>query len=143
MGFQEDVRSGTLTALAAYRDAVTLPLQIYGGRPRTINPPTVFVDTMRETIVYSGHVMQRTVQIDIIFCHGTFDDADAAHSKDVFADGFIEQVRDNTFAYAGANSTIGVVSTEDDPTFVPDWLPRSEQRTYYATRMTLEGYQGD
>ena len=143
MGFQADVRAGTLQELASYAAAAGVTLQIYAGRPRTINPPTAFVDVMRETIVYVGHVMQRTVQIDIVLVHGSFDSAVAADQKDAFVDGFVEQVRTNTFAAAGANTTLGVVSTEDDPTFLPEWLPRDEQRTYYASRITLEGYQGD
>ncbi len=143
MGFQADVRAGVLQELSSYASAASVKLQIYAGRPRSLQPPTAFVDVMRETIVYSGHVMQRTVQVDIVLVHGSFDSADAAAQKDAFTDGFIEQVRDNTFSAAGANSTLGVVSTEDDPTFVPEWVPRDEQRTYYATRITLEAYQGD
>ncbi len=143
MGFQADVRAGVLQELSSYASAASVKLQIYAGRPRSLQPPTAFVDVMRETIVYSGHVMERTVQVDIVLVHGSFDSADAAAQKDAFTDGFIEQVRSNTFSAAGANSTLGVVSTEDDPTFVPEWVPRDEQRTYYATRITLEAYQGD
>ena len=143
MGFQADVRAGVLQELSSYASSASVKLQIYAGRPRSLQPPTAFVDVMRETIVYSGHVMERTVQVDIVLVHGSFDSADSAAQKDAFTDGFIEQVRANTFSAAGANSTLGVVSTEDDPTFLPQWLPRDEQRTYYATRITLEAYQGD
>ena len=143
MGFQADVRAGVLQELSSYASSASVKLQIYAGRPRSLQPPTAFVDVMRETINYAGHVMERTVQVDIVLVHGSFDSADSAAQKDAFTDGFIEQVRANTFSAAGANSTLGVVSTEDDPTFLPQWLPRDEQRTYYATRITLEAYQGD
>jgi hypothetical protein len=143
MGFQADVRAGVLQELTSYASSATIILQVYGGRPRSINPPTAFIDVMRESINYVGHVMQRTVQIDVVLVHGSFDSVVAAGQKDAFVDGFIDQVRDNQFSAAGANTTLGVVATEDDPTFIPAWLPRDEQRTYYATRITLEGYQGD
>ena len=136
-----------MTTLAAYATAQSVKLQTYAGRPATVNPPTAFVDAIRETIVYVGHMMQRTVQADIVFVHGSFDSADAADKKDSFVDGYIEYIRDPStgFHAAGASTTLGVVSTEDDPTWVPDWLGRDNGggRTYYATRITLEGYQGD
>ena len=147
MGFQADVRAAAMTTLAAYATAQSVKLQAYPGRPRSIAPPTAFVDAMRETIVYVGHMMQRTVQADVILIHGSFDSADSADQKDAFVDGYIEYIRDPStgFHAAGANTTLGVVSTEDDPTFTPDWLGRENggERTYFATRITLEGYQGD
>jgi len=143
MSFQADVRAGVLSELASYATAADVKLSIYGGRPRTLKPPHAFVDVMRETIVYTGAMMSRTVQVDIVLIHGSFDSEVAVAQKDAFVDGFIDQIRDNQFSAAGENTTLGVVSTEDTPTFVPDWLPTAEQRTYYATRMTLEGFQGD
>lgn len=143
MGFQADVRAAAVTTLEAYATAASVALQVYPGRPRSLHPPTAFVDGMRETVVYVGHMMQRTVQADIVVVHGSFDSADSAEQKDAFVDGYIDYVRDSGFHAAGANTTLGVVSTEDDPTFVPDWLERELQRTYFATRMTLEGYAGE
>jgi hypothetical protein len=143
MSFQADVRAGVLQELASYASAASVKLAIYAGRPRSIQPPHAFVDVMRETIAYTGHMMARTVQVDIVLIHGSFDSDVAVTQKDAFVDGFIDQVRDNQFSAAGDNTTLGVVSTEDTPTFVPDWLPPNEQRTYFATRMTLEGFQGD
>lgn len=142
MGFQADVRAASLETLGDYATAQSVKLQRYAGRPRTINPPTAFIDVMRETIVYVGHLMQRTVEADVILLHGSFDSAEAVAQKDAFVDGYIDHVRSDVHA-AGASTTLGVVSTEDDPTFVPEWLPPAEQRTYYATRITLEGYAGD
>jgi uncharacterized protein YgbK (DUF1537 family) len=143
MGFQADVRAAAMTTLAAHATASSVKLQTYAGRPRSIAPPTAFVDVMRETIVYLGPLSkQRTVQVDIVLIHGSFDSADAAAQKDEFVDGYIDYVIGQVHA-AGSNTTLGVVSTEDDPTYVPDWLPREEQRTYYATRITLEGFAGE
>lgn len=147
MGFQADVRSAATTTLKAYATAQSVTLQVYAGRPRSVTPPTAFVDAMRETIEYVGHMMQRTVQADIVLIHGSFDSADSAAQKDEFVDGYIEYIRDPSISLsaAGANTTLGVVSTEDDPTFTPDWLGRDNggDRTYFASRITLEGYQGD
>ncbi len=144
MGFQADVRAAAITMLEAHASASSVKLATYPGRPRSIALPHAFVDLMRETIVYQGHMMQRTVQVDVVLLHGLFDSQEAVDAKDAFVDGFIDYVRGQVHA-AGANTTIGVVSTEDDPTFIPDWLPRSENslRPYYATRITLEGYAED
>lgn len=131
-----------MTTLGAYATAQSVALQITRARPRAIFLPSAFVDGMRENITYVGHMMQRTVQVDVVLVHGSFDNEDAADQKDAFVDGYVDYVRDNVHA-AGANTTLGVVSTEDDPTFVPDWLERELQRTYFATRITLEGYAGE
>lgn len=139
MTFQAANRAAAITLLKAHASAQSVKLQTYPGRPRSIAPPTAFVDVQREAIVYTGHLMQRTVQTDLLLLHGSFDSAEAVAQKDEFVDGFIAYVRDN-FEAAGDNTTIGVISTEDDPTFVPDWLPLADQRTYFATRITLEGY---
>lgn len=143
MGFQADVRAAAITTLGAHASASSVKLQTYAGRPRSVAPPTAFIDVMRETIVYTGHMMARTVQADIVLIHGTFDSADSAAQKDAFVDGYIDYVRDSGFHAAGENTSLGVVSTEDDPTYVPEWLPREEQRTYFATRITVEGFAGD
>lgn len=142
MGFQTDVRAAAITTLEAYATANSVKLQTYRGRPRSIKPPTAFIDLERETIVYVGHMMQRTVQVDILLIHGLFDSGEAVDQRDAFTDGYIDYIRDNVHA-AGASTTLGVVATEDDPTWVPDWLIREEQRPYFATRITLEGYAGD
>ena len=142
MGFHASVRAACVSLLDEYATAASVTLATYPGRPASLAPPHAFVDTMRESIVYVGHLMQRTVQADVVIVHGLFDSGVAVAQKDAFVDGYIDHVRDNVHE-AGPNSTIGVISTEDDPTYVPDWLPREQQRTYYATRMTLEGYEGE
>lgn len=142
MGFQAAVRAAAISLLDEYATAASVNLATYPGRPASLAPPHAFVDTMREEIVYVGHMMQRTVQADVVLVHGLFDSGVAVAQKDAFVDGYIDHVRDHVHE-AGANSTLGVVSTEDDPTFTPEWLSRELQRTYYATRITLEGYQGE
>lgn len=142
MGFQTQLRAACVEMLGAYKTAVDIKLQIYPGRPRTVNPPTAFVDTMRETIVYVGHLAQRTPQADVVVVHGLYDSAEAASQKDDFVDGFLDWVTGDYHA-AGANTLVAVVATEDDPTYVPDWLPPEQQRDYYATRITVEGFASD
>lgn len=118
-------------------------LQVYPGRPRTVAPPTAFVDAIGERIEYTGPQMhQRTITADVLLIHGSFDSAEAASQKDAFVDDFLAYVVPR-YHEAGANTLIAVTETEDLPTYVPDWLPPAEQRTYYATRIVLEGYAED
>ena len=70
--------------------------------------------------------------------HGLFDSGEAAIQRDAFVDGFIDWAMDN-FHGAGAATAIWANSVEDLPDFVNDWMPPAEQKTYYATRITLEG----
>ena len=120
---------------------------MYRARPRSLKPPSAFVDVVRETRVYQGiQLVQRTAQADVIIVHGprlpeggSFDSGDATDQADAFVDGFMAWVDANVHAI-GPNTTIGAVTVEDDPTFIPDWVPPNEQLSYYATRITLEGY---
>ena len=144
MTFQAAVRAACITTLEAHATAQSVKLQTYPGRPRSLYPPSAFVDVLRETIVYLGPISkQRTVQADVVLIWGSFDGNDTVAQKDAFVDGFIEYVATSGIHAAGANTTLGVVASEDDPTFVPDWVPLSEQRTYYVTRITLEGFAGE
>lgn len=145
MGFQADVRAAAVALLTEYAAGdpghPTSRLQVYPARPRTINPPTGFIDGINERITYTGQLRQRTPVVEVIVVHGLFDSKEAAIQKDAFVDGLL----DWTYARiheAGANTTVGITETEDLPAYVPDWLPPSEQRTYYATRIALEGYAG-
>ncbi len=144
MGFQADVRATAITTLEAYASNASVALNTYRGRPRKVSLPQAFIDIERETIVYVGHLMQRTVQVDIVLLHGLFDSGEAVDQRDAFVDGYIDYIRDNIHA-AGANTQIQVVSTEDDPVYVTDWIAPSERSAtiYFATRITLEGYTAD
>lgn len=138
---QADMRSAAVSLLTGYATSAGVKLQVYPGRPASIFPPTAFVDRTRERVTYLGPtLMQRTPQVDIVVIHGLFDSKEAADQKDAFVDGFLDyQV--TRFHEASANSVIGVTALEDDPNYVPDWLPpvNGKQSMYYATLIQMEG----
>lgn len=148
MGFQAQMRAAAVTLLTGYAaDLVGTPpdqvarvkLQVYPARPRSIFPPTAFVDALRETLPPDGSMLVRRLPIaEVIVIHGLFDSKEAADQKDDFVDGFIDWTLDRIHQ-AGARTTIAVTATEDIPDYVPEWLPPAEQKTYYATRISLEG----
>ena len=139
--FETQCRIATVDMLEAFSAEFELGLQVYAGRPRSIALPSAFVDRMRENIVFSGQVRQRTVQIDVIVLHGMFDSADAALQRDAFVDTFVDWASDRPHA-ANENTVIEPRSVEDDPNYTPDWQPPEVQRSYYASLITLEGYAG-
>lgn len=142
IAFRTAVRAAAVSMLQAYKDDVDGRTQIYRGRPRSINPPTAFVDVLSETYEYSNvRWRQRLCTAEVIVLFGLFDHGEAVDQADATADAFLDWVTDNVHA-AGGNTTIGITAIEDDPTYVPDWLPPSEQKTYFATRYTLEGRAG-
>jgi hypothetical protein len=142
MGFQADVRAASVTLLSDYASDAGVKLQVYPARPRSIFPPTAFVDLIRETIEYVGITLrQRSPAAEIVVIHGIFDSKDAADQKDAFVDGFLDWVTDR-YHTAGANTLVAVTATEDMPNYVPEWMPPAEQLVYYATRLTLEGFAG-
>ena len=142
--FRTDCRAAAVTLLTEFA-AQTSPatkLQVYPGRPRSINPPTAFVDGIRESYSYTNVTWRlRTPTVEVIVLWGLFDSKVAVDQADAFADAFLDWVTDRYHA-AGANTTIAISSIEDDPTYVPDWLPPAEQRTYFASRISLEGFAG-
>jgi hypothetical protein len=139
VGLQSDARYASVALLTDYGVSAGIKLQVYPGRPRSINPPTAFVDLIHEHIEYSGPTLrQRAPVVEMIVVHGIFDSKEAADQKDAFVDGFLDWV--NTRYHAmGANTTVGVTDTEDLPNYVPEWKPPAEQFVYYATRIVLEG----
>lgn len=144
IAFQAAMRAACVDLLTDYASEVIdyearLKLQVYPGRPRSIHPPTAFVDGINETLPTDGSMLVRRLpRADVIVIHGLMDTADSAEQKDAFVDGFIDWTLDRLHA-AGANTTIAVSETEDLPNYVPEWLPPDQQRTYYATRIQLEG----
>ena len=134
---QTAMRAAAVSLLEGYKTASSTNLQIYPGRPRTIMPPTAFVDGIAERIEYTG-LNQRHPTATVIVIHGLFDSKEAATQRDAFVDGFIDWAMDN-FHGAGANTGIWANSVEDLPNYIADWMPAAEQKTYYATRITLEG----
>jgi hypothetical protein len=139
MGFQADVRAAAAALLTAYAASADVRLQVYPARPRSINPPTAFVDGIRESIEYVGVLLrQRVPTADVVVIHGIYDSMEAANQKDAFVDGFLDWVTANYHA-AGANTLLAITDTEDLPDYVPTWLPPDRQLVYYATRITVEG----
>jgi hypothetical protein len=141
MGFRADARAAAVTLLNNYATADSVKLQVYPGRPRTLHPPSAFVDGIRETVEHTAQLHQRTATVDVVLIHGTYDSKDTTEQADAFVDGFLSWVNSNVHA-AGANTTIGVTEVEDLPTFVSDWMAPADQKTYYATRIGLEGFAG-
>ena len=142
---QAAFRAATVELLTDFAASVTeaIKLQVYPGRPRSLNPPSAFIDTVNERIEYSGPQQhQRTVSVEVTLVHGSFDSGESTAQKDAFVDGFLNYCV-SRYHEAGANTLIAVTETEDLPVWVPDWLPPQEQRTYYATRIVLEGYAAD
>lgn len=139
MGFQADVRAAAVSLLTDYAANAGVKLQVYPARPRSLNPPTAFVDGIRETIDYVGVMLrQRKPVADVLVVHGVFDSKEAADQKDAFVDGFLDWVTAR-YHEAGANTIVAVTETEDLPNYVPEWMPPEQRLVYYATRLTLEG----
>jgi hypothetical protein len=137
VAFQSLMRAAAVTLLEEYAADAMTQLQCYRARPRSIFPPTAFVDALNERIDYTA-LHQRRPIAEVIVVHGLFDSGEAADQRDVFVDGFVEWVFDRIHA-AHANTSIAVTGLEDLPSYVPDWMRPEEQKTYYATRIELEG----
>jgi hypothetical protein len=139
IAFQTAMRAACVSLLEGYASDAMIELQVYPGRPKSIYPPTAFVDGIDEpNITYTAGLRQRTPQATVILIHGLYDSEAAAVQKDAFMDAFLDWVTDNP-AGAGASTLIEIVRTEDLPDFIPTWLPEQLQQTYYATRIVLEG----
>ena len=139
-------RAAAVSLLKAYAASAKVKLQVYPGRPSSLFPPTGFVDKMTESLVWTNTGWpQRTVTAEVVVVHGLFDSAEAVAQKDAFADGFVYWLADN-FGAAGVNTLIELKAVEDDPAWTPDWRPANATNgpnpTYYATRITLEGFAG-
>jgi hypothetical protein len=144
MGLRAASRAAAVTLLSGYAAAQATPitLQVYPGRPRSIHPPTAFVDRIAEVIDYEGTALgHRTADVDVVLLHGLMDTKEAVDQADAFVDGFLGYVDTNIHA-AGGNRTFGGASADDEPNYVPEWLRPEEQRVYFATRVTLQGFQG-
>jgi len=140
MGLQSDMRYAAVAFLDEYASAASVKLQVYPARPRSIAPPTAFVDNIHESLVFTGpSLQQRTPIVEMIVIQGIFDSKEAADQKDAFVDGLIDYAK-TRYHQAGANTLVGITDTEDLPNYVPEWMPPDRQVVYYATRVTMEGY---
>lgn len=141
MGVQADYRAAAVALMVACAADADVPLQVYPGRPRSVAPPTGFVDSMGDE--YEGTpgasmLFRHTPIVELVFVWGTFDSKEAVNQRDAWVDAFHDWVRQRPHEVSGA-SLISPRSLDDIPVFVPDWLPESEQRTFFATRLVLEG----
>jgi len=139
--FQTYMRQGAVELLTEFGQDFGIKLQVYPARPRTINPPTAFIDKMREAITFDA-ARDRVVQVDIVIVWGEFDSKEAADQRDAFVDAFVDWVSDRYHA-AHPSTVLEPRTVEDDPVFIAEWLPPERQRPWFATTITLEGeYQG-
>lgn len=142
MGLQADLRAACVTLLSGYASTNGLKLQVYPGRPRSIFPPTAFVDSITETTNSIGPTsFQRHPVARIVVLHGEFDSKDTVDRRDAFVDGFIPYVY-AAVHQAGANTVIGEVGIDDEPTYVPDWQPDQAQKQYFASVISVEAFGG-
>lgn len=134
---QTEARAACVTLLGDYAADAGVKLQVYPARPRSLFPPTAFIDGMGESGQWAaGDGGDRTPTVDILLVWGTFDSADTANQRDAFVDGFYAWVADRPHAMH-ANSVIESWTFTDEPTFVPDWVAPKDQVTYFATRLSL------
>ena len=144
MTIRADARAAVLELLDGCAAAQTpvVKLATYPGRPASIAAPHAFIDQVSEGLDYPGPLArQRSVTVEAVLLHGLFDSKEAVNQADVFMDALVDYVAARREA-AGANRTIGITSIADEPSYVADWI-RGEQKTYYATRVSFEAYEGD
>ena len=137
VAFQTAMRRAAVEFLQAQSSTLGVRMQIYPARPRTLVPPTGFVDLLRERIDYTG-LNQRSPQADVIVVYGLFDSLEAVTQRDMFVDGLINYSFDHIHQ-ADPNTEVVIRELVDIPDYVPEWIAPSEQRTYYASRIVLEG----
>jgi hypothetical protein len=143
MGLQADMRAAAVTMMTECAADASVPLQVYPGRPRSINPPTGYVESMGDALTdFTSELYQHTPLVELVFVWGPFDSMEAANQRDAWVDAFHAWVRVNIHE-AGARTLIGPRELADLPDFVPSWLPERQQLPYYATRVVLEGFATD
>ena len=134
--------SSLVSALEAYKQSAGIKLQVYPGRPRTIEPPHAWIDARHDVVVseVAGSAMEHTANVELVVVHGMFDSAEAITQRDAWVDGFNSYLRDQlrSRGLAGGNSVLERWRVDDIPNYVPDWLPERERTTYYATLYRLE-----
>jgi hypothetical protein len=141
MGVQAEYRAAAVELLTDCATDAGVALQVYAGRPRSIYPPTAFIDSMADELTPTpgaSNLFRHVPLVTVVCVWGAFDSKEAADQRDAFVDAFHDWIRSRRDAVSGA-SLIGPRALADVPTFVADWLPEVEQVPYYATRIELEG----
>lgn len=136
--FETQMRAAAVELLTDFGSEFDLNLQVYPARPRSIKPPCAFVDKIAEAISFDG-LRQRVVSVSVVVLHGLFASADTAAQRDAFIDNFVDWTSDR-FHAAGGSTVIEPRTVEDDPAYQAEWTERQE--TYFATIITLEGFNG-
>jgi hypothetical protein len=140
--FETQMRDAGVQMLTDFKQATSIKLQVYRGRPLLIAPPTAFIESMGETVSWSPGLRQRNVRMTFKMVWGLFDSAEAVNQRDYFMDNFIDWVSDNPHAAGGA-TIFGDMIIDDDPAFTPDWGDdRQRNATFFSSSLTLEGFAG-
>lgn len=138
-------RAAVVTLLTDCAADAGVQLQVHRARPRSLYPPTGFVDGMRtdlDPFPGTSTLYQHNRRIDVLMIWGLFDAGEAVDQRDAWMDAFHAWSRVEPHA-ASAESLLGPLSYSDEPTFVPDWLPEAQQVPHFATRIVLEGFATD
>lgn len=136
------IRSATVTLLESYASSAGIDLQVYPALPTTIHPPTAYIDRITERTVQTGITLyQRYVRPEIVVLFRQFAEgerASAAAQKDAFVDGFLTTV-ENNFHAIDPVALLRPDRVDDNPEYqIAD--PKRGVITYFAARITLEGY---
>jgi hypothetical protein len=145
MATEADYRAAALGMVEDCAANASIDMQTYAGRPKSVYPPTGFIDSMSDSLSpYPGSstLYQHNRTIEVLMVWGLFDSATAVSQRDAWVDAFHDWVRARPHE-AGAASLIGPLRVADEPDFVPTWLPEASQQSYFATRITLEGFATD
>lgn len=135
MGTRQTARSGTKALMEGYKSSASSKVQVYGGRPASIYPPTLFIDAINEASIISTRGPRlRAPAVDVIAIRGLFDSEEAADAQDAMVDDFLDYVRLH-FDISGGGVVVTADSIEDLPAYVPEWIENAP--IYYASRITL------
>lgn len=141
LAFQTAMRQAAVDLLEAYAQSASINLQVYPALPTTFQPPTAFVERIDERTSFPGMTQrQRTVAVSVVVLYRLFaqgERAAAAEQRDAFVDGFSDLVLEQ-FHQPGPTELISAARFDDEPEYVIQG-PRG-QVTYFAVRITLEGY---
>jgi hypothetical protein len=94
--FQTAMRAAAVQLLTDFKADMGIALQIYPGRPRTIYPPSAFVDSIDEALTtVLGNLNDRNPTVSVVVVHGVSSTRPTrSRSGTSFVDAFIEWVTD-------------------------------------------------
>jgi hypothetical protein len=141
LDFHRLMRAAVFDLFDEYKTSAGLKLAIYAGRPVSLFPPHAFCDFQNEDpLITTQGTRQRNLHSSWIIAWGDFDSKEAATQRDAFVDGFTAYVLTG-FHKVGGATDLYVGTVADIPVFNPDWGSDLQRNTsYYATRITVEGF---